>query len=84
MLRVDLHEIFVSSRFYTDQIYIGRTSSLLSVFNFVLEFADLFKFFLRTLGSDSVDTESHSPPTESMPSETPPQLSQRGVRLYAN
>jgi hypothetical protein len=36
---------FFCSRFYTDQIYIGRTSRLLSVFSFVLEFADLFKFF---------------------------------------
>ncbi len=37
-------EIFWSS-FCTDQTYIGQIIRLLSVFSFVLEFADLFKFF---------------------------------------
>jgi hypothetical protein len=32
-----------------------------------------------TFGGDSVDTESHSSSTESPPSETPRQLSQRGM-----
>jgi hypothetical protein len=67
-------EIFWSG-FCTDQTYIGQIISILSVFNFVLEFADLFKFLPS--GSDSVDAESHSPSTESTLSETPRQLSQR-------
>jgi hypothetical protein len=50
-------------------ISIGKIISLLSVFDFVLEFANLFKFL--TFGDDSVDMKSHSLSTESVPSETP-------------
>ncbi len=38
-----LHDFFCSG-FHTDQSYIGLIIRLLSVFNFVLEFANLFKF----------------------------------------
>jgi hypothetical protein len=31
--------------FCTDQTYIGQVIRLLSIFDFVLEFVDLFKFF---------------------------------------
>jgi hypothetical protein len=37
-----------------------------------------------TFGGDLVDAESHSSSTESTPSETPRQLSQRRVRLHIN
>jgi hypothetical protein len=37
-----------------------------------------------TFGGDSVEAESHSSSTESTPSETPGQLSQRRVRLHVN
>ncbi len=37
-----------------------------------------------TFRGDSVDAESHSPSTESTPSETPCRLSQRRVRLHVN
>ncbi len=69
--------------FCTDQTYIGQIIRLLSVFDFVLEFADLFDFFY-TFGGDSVDAESHSPSTESTPSETPCRLSQHRVRFHVN
>jgi hypothetical protein len=39
--------IFFVLVFCSDQTYIGQIIRLLSVFNFVLEFADLFKFFLH-------------------------------------
>ncbi len=39
---------------------------------------------ILTFGSDSVDSESHSLSTESTPSETPRQQSQRGVRPHFN
>jgi hypothetical protein len=66
----------------TYQTHIGQIKRLLNFFDFVLEFANLLKFF--TFGGDSVDAESHSLSTESTPSETPRQLSQHGVRLQVN
>ncbi len=63
--------------FCTDQTYVGQIIRLLGVFDFVLEFADLFKFL--TFLSDSVDEESHSLSTESTPSETPHQQTQHGM-----
>ncbi len=60
-----------------------QTIRLLSVFNFVLEFAHLLKFF-HFFGGDSVDTESHFQSTEPAPSETPLRLYQHRVRLHVN
>ncbi len=68
--------------FCTDQTYMGQIIRFLSLFNFVLEFADSCK--ILTFGGDSVDAESHSPSTVSAPSETPHWLSQHGVRLHIN
>jgi hypothetical protein len=45
ILKVHLHEIFFVLIFCTDQTHIGQIIRLLNVFNFFLEFADLFKFF---------------------------------------
>ncbi len=68
--------------FYTDQRYIGQIMRLLSVFDFVLEFADLFKYFnIRWWLSWWEDS---FPSTESTPSETPHWLSQREFRLSVN
>jgi hypothetical protein len=64
------------------QIHIGQIIRLRNFFDFVLEFADLFKFF--NIGQDSVEAESHFSSTESTPSEIPRQLSQRRVRLHVN
>ncbi len=60
--------------FCTDQTYIGQIISLMSVFDFVLEFADLFEFF--NIWRLAV--------TQLTPSLTPRQLSQRQVRLHIN
>jgi hypothetical protein len=55
--------------FCTDQTYIGQIIRPLSVFDFVLEFTNLFKSL--TFRDNLFDTESHSPSAESRPSETP-------------
>jgi hypothetical protein len=68
--------------FCTDRPHIGQIIRLSNVFVFVLEFTDLVDFF--NIRGDSVDTESHSPSTESTPTETPCQLSQCEVRLHVN
>jgi hypothetical protein len=52
-------------------------------FRFCTRIRRLIQNFL-TFGGDSVDAESHSPSTESTPSETPRQLSQCGMRLHVN
>jgi hypothetical protein len=74
--------------FCTDQTYIGQIIRLLSLFDFVLEFADLFKFsnFQWWLSwcqvsfpVNWVSTKWDSVLTVSMQSETPCQLSQRGM-----
>jgi hypothetical protein len=58
--------MIICSGFLPDQKYLGIIVRFLSVFYFVLEFADLFKF-----GGDSVDVESHSLSTDLTPSEIP-------------
>ncbi len=68
--------------FRTDQTYIGQ---IISFWVFTILFLNLLSYsnFL-TLSGDSVDAESHSLSTESMPSETPCQLSQHRVKLCIN
>jgi hypothetical protein len=44
-LKVHLHEIFFVLVFCDYRTQIGQIIRLLNVFDFVLEFADLFKFF---------------------------------------
>ncbi len=51
-------------------------------FRFCTQIRNLFEFL--TFGGDSVDAESHSPSTESTPSETPCRLNQRRVRTHVN
>jgi hypothetical protein len=58
--------------FCTYRTHIGQTIRLLNFFDFVLEFTDLFKFFL------------HSVVTQLTRSLIPHQLSQCGVRLHVN
>jgi hypothetical protein len=53
---------FFCSLFCTYRSHIGQIIRLLNFFYFVLEFADLFKFF--TFGGDSVDGESDSASTQ--------------------
>jgi hypothetical protein len=45
VLKIHLHEIFFLQVFCTDPTYIGQIIKLLSVFDFVLEFADHLNFF---------------------------------------
>ncbi len=86
-LKVHLHEIFLF-RFFALIKHTGQIIRLLSVFDFVLEFADLFEFFniWRWLSwrrvsfpVNWVNAKWDSTSTESMRNETPHQLSQRGL-----
>ncbi len=71
-LKGTLARNFLVLVFCTYQTHIGQIISFLSFFDFVLEFADLFKFFF------------HSAVTQLMRNLIPRQLSQRQVRLHVN
>jgi hypothetical protein len=66
-----LHDIFCSGVLHRSNLYGLFRIRLLSIANFILEFAYVFFSF----GGDSVDIESHSPSTEPTLSETPRRLS---------
>jgi hypothetical protein len=87
-LNVTLAWDFFVLVFCTDQTNIGQRIRLLSVFNFVLEFADLFKFFyiqrwlswwVVSFPVNWVNAKWDSTSTELTQSETPRQLSQHGM-----
>ncbi len=80
-LKVHLHEICLFSFLHLSNTY--RPNNKAS--DFLILFLNLLTYLnFLTFDSDSVDAESHSSSTESMPTETPRQLSQRGVRLHVN